>query len=162
MTKQQNKIEVVKNDFKADIPEGGVDTMTTQLVPGYSDEKMLMASQIRGSSGGRYYATATSVSATGNKTITGCPFTPTYARCTATRGYNPPSISIGAGTANPGSMIAIASGVSESSNSYFVIVRDTGGTAVSRATLSSFTSDGCVINFSVQSGTTELLVELFG
>jgi hypothetical protein len=58
-------------------------------------------------------------------------------------------------------MIGIASGLSESTNLFLVIVRDTGGTVVSRATLSSFTSDGCVINFSVQSGTTELLVELF-
>lgn len=157
-----SEIKVVENTFKADVKEIGVDTSTTQLIPGYSDEKMLIGAQTRGGAGGSYYATATSVSATGDKTITGCPFTPKYARCTATRGYTTPSISIGCATGNPGSMIGIASGSSESTNSYFVIVRDTGGTVVSRATFSNFTSDGCVFNFSVQSGTTSLLVELFG
>lgn len=159
----KSTIKTVENDFKADLKEVGVDTSTTQLIPGYSDEKMLIGAQTRGGSGGgSYYATATSVASTGDKTITGCPFTPTYARCTATRGYTTPSISIGCATENPGSMIGIASGNSESTNLYFVIVRDTGGTVVSRATFSNFTSDGCVFNFSVQSGTTSLLVELFG
>ena len=116
-----------------------------------------------GSAGGSYYATATSVAATGNLTVTGCPFTPTYARVTAMRGYSGcVSTSVGAATASPGSMVGNSDGSNESSNSYFVIVRDNGGTVVSRATFTNFTSDGCVFNFSVQSGTTSLLVELFG
>ena len=79
--------------------------------PDYSygfNQEPLEQQAVRGSSGGgSYYATATSVSATGDKTITDCPFAPKYARCIATRGYTTPSISIGAGTGSTGSMIEI-------------------------------------------------------
>lgn len=140
------------------------DTSVPDYAYGRNQEPLDGPIAVRGltAGGGSYYATATSVAATGDLTITGCPFAPTYARVTATRGYTTPSISIGCATANPGSIIGIASGNSVSSNSYLVIVRDSGGTVVSRATFSSFTADGCTVNFSTQSGTTQLLVELFG
>jgi len=61
MTKDST-IKTVENDFKADIPEGGVNTVTTQLVPGYSDEKMLIGAQTRGGSSSGEYGLATDTS----------------------------------------------------------------------------------------------------
>lgn len=118
---------------------------------------------VRGMSGGTYFATATSVSATGDKTITGCPFVPKFARCTAVVGltFTAPSVSVGAATGNPGSYVSCGKDAQDASNAYFVYLRDSSGTVVSRATFSSFTTDGCVINFSIQSLTTHFMVELF-
>jgi hypothetical protein len=137
------------------------DVVTSDYSYGRNQEP-LDPQSVRGSTTQRHYQTVVSVSATGNLTITGCPFTPKYVRVTAVRGFTGcTSQSFGSATASPGSVVANYDGNTSSSNSYIVIVSDNSGTTVSRATFTNFTSDGCVINFSTQSGTTYLLVEFF-
>ena len=160
----KSTIKTVENDFKADVAELGVDTSTTQLVPGYSDEKMLIGAQTRGSAGGgRSYCTALDVSSTGDKTVTGCPFTPTSVEVHGFNGYTG-FITACAGFAN-GTVTAMAGawdGDQESSTSYLVRLRNGSSVVTHEATLSSFTSDGCVINFSTASATASFIVVLYG
>jgi hypothetical protein len=159
----KSTIKTVENDFKADTKEIGVDTSTTQLVPGYSDEKMLIGAQTRGSAGGRTYCTAFDLNATGDKTITGCPFAPTSVRVDGFNGYTG-FITASAGFSN-GTVTAMAGawdGDQESSNTYLVRLRNGSSVVTHEATLSSFTADGCVINFSTASATASFMVTLFG
>lgn len=159
----KSTIKTVENDFKADLKEVGVDTSTTQLIPGYSDEKMLIGAQTRGSSGVGIFGTSITVNATGDTTVTGCPFTPKYAIVHGFIGFaGCTSTSSGFSSGSAGSIAGNSDGGVDSSNSYIVILRNNSGTVTHRATFSSFTSDGCVINFSTATGTAAFLVTLFG
>lgn len=159
----KSTIKTVENDFKADLKEVGVDTSTTQLIPGYSDEKMLIGAQTRGSAGGSTYCTAFDVNATGDQTITGCPFAPTSVQVAGFNGYTG-WVGSCVGFSN-GTVQAVAGGWDgdqESSTSYLVRLRNASSVVTHEATLSNFTSDGCVINFSTASATASFIVTLFG
>ena len=118
---------------------------------------------IAGGAGGLQYATAVTRASTGDLTITGCPFAPRYVRVDAHMGFS------GCTTTSAGFSSGAAGSVSgnsdcgvDNSNSDLVILRNNSGTVTHRATFSSFTSDGCIINFSVAVGTAGLLVTLYG
>lgn len=109
------------------------------------------------------FGTSITVSSTGDTTVTGCPFTPRYAIVHGFIGFSGcTSTSSGFSSGSAGSIAGNSDGGVDSSNSYLVILRNNSGTVTHRATLSSFTSDGCVINFSTATGTAAFLVTLFG
>lgn len=162
----------VKEESDQEAPK--IDSQSTQVVQdtvvpdytyGRNQEPLDAVIAVRGASSGalKIFAKSTSVSSTGNETITGCPFTPTYAKITAVNGFTGCiSVCVGCGTPTVQALVGAYDGGQDLSNSYIVRVRDTSGTIVSEGTLNSFTSDGCVLNFSTQSVTTRLLVELYG
>lgn len=138
------------------------DTSVPDYAYGRNQEPLDGAIAVRGMAGGRTYCTAFDLSATGDQTITGCPFAPTSVRVDGFNGYTG-FITASAGFSN-GTVTAMAGawdGDQESSTSYIVRLRNGSSTVTHEATLSSFTSDGCVINFSTASSTASFLVTLF-
>jgi hypothetical protein len=162
VTVSEKEPETVTVDKQSSEPV--LNTSTPDYDYGRNQEPLDGTIAVRGGAGGgSQYATATTRSATGDLTITGCPFTPKYVRVDAHMGFvGCTSTSAGWSSGGVGSISGNFDSGKDNSNSYIIILRDNSGTVTHRATLSSFTSDGCVINFSVASGTAGLLVTLYG
>jgi hypothetical protein len=156
MTSQD--IKTVSDDFKPETQkeDSGI------LEAGFQDERYNNASQVRGSSSGRYYATS-GQHVSGDITVTSCPFAPT--RITMTSKY-----STGSGSSNSygtydgtnyNCITAAGGGDWIQATDRVLHLYNGSGTTVKRATVSSLTSNGCVITFSVSSGTVGYLIEFF-
>ena len=162
----------VKEESDQEAPQ--IDSQSTQVVQdtvlpdyayGRNQEPLDAVIAVRGGAtgGGLVYGTSVTHSSTGDLTVTGCPFTPKYAIVHAFMGFSGcTTTSAGFSSGSSGSVAGNSDGGVDSSNSFIVLLRNNSGTTSHKATFSSFTSDGCVINFSTATGTASLLVILYG